>query len=93
MQHLFLGNSLRVSYSPVFLPREPRGQRSLMSCCPWGCTESDMTEAPWQASKQARYSQYQGLLQYLQQPSKGWSLDLQKKALSALSFKVSLLAR
>ena len=29
----------------VFLPRESRGQRSLVGCCPWGCTESDTTEA------------------------------------------------
>ena len=29
----------------VFLPRESRGQRSLVGCCPWGRTESDMTEA------------------------------------------------
>ena len=31
--------------TPVFLPRESRGQRSLVGCCPWGRTESDMTEA------------------------------------------------
>ena len=31
--------------TPVFLPRESRGQRSLVGCCPWGCTESDTTEA------------------------------------------------
>ena len=31
--------------TPVFLPREPCGQRSLVGCCPWGRTESDMTEA------------------------------------------------
>ena len=30
---------------PVFLPREFHGQRSLVGCCPWGRTESDMTEA------------------------------------------------
>ena len=29
----------------VFLPRESCGQRSLVGCCLWGCTESDMTEA------------------------------------------------
>ena len=27
------------------LPREFRGQRSLVGCCPWDRTESDMTEA------------------------------------------------
>ena len=26
------------------LPGEFRGQRSLVGCCPWGRTESDMTE-------------------------------------------------
>ena len=31
--------------TPVFLPREFRGQRNLVGCCPWGRTESDMTEA------------------------------------------------
>ena len=30
--------------SPVFLPGEFRGQRSLMGYSPWGCKESDMTE-------------------------------------------------
>ena len=31
--------------TPVFLPGASRGQRSLVGCCPWGRTESDMTEA------------------------------------------------
>ena len=31
--------------TPVFLPRECRGQRSLVGCCPWDRTESDTTEA------------------------------------------------
>ena len=35
--------------TPVFLPRESCGQRSLVGCCPQGCTESDMTEATQQA--------------------------------------------
>ena len=30
--------------TPVFLPGESHGQRSLVGCCPWGRTESDMTE-------------------------------------------------
>ena len=34
--------------TPVFLPGESQGQRSLMGCCLWGCTESDMTEATQQ---------------------------------------------
>ena len=31
--------------TPVFLPRESHGQRSLVGCHLWGHTESDMTEA------------------------------------------------
>ena len=31
--------------TPVFLPGESQGQRSLMGCRLWGHTESDMTEA------------------------------------------------
>ena len=34
--------------TPVFLPGESQGQRSLVGCSPWGCTESDTTEATWQ---------------------------------------------
>ena len=31
--------------TPVLLPGESQGQRSLVGCRLWGCTESDMTEA------------------------------------------------
>ena len=31
--------------TPVFLPGESQGQRSLMDCCRWGRTELDTTEA------------------------------------------------
>ena len=31
--------------TPVFLPGESQGRWSLMGCCLWGRTESDMTEA------------------------------------------------
>ena len=31
--------------TPVFLPGESQGQRSLVGCCPWGPTELDTTEA------------------------------------------------
>ena len=34
--------------TPVFLPGESHGRRSLVGCSPWGCTESDTTEATWQ---------------------------------------------
>ena len=30
--------------TPVFMPRESRGQRSLVGYSPWGCKESDRTE-------------------------------------------------
>ena len=36
--------------TPVFLPGDPHGQRSLVGHSPWGCKESDMTERltpPW----------------------------------------------
>ena len=32
--------------TPVFLPGELHGQRSLMGHSPWGCKELDMTERP-----------------------------------------------
>ena len=34
--------------TPVFLPGESQGRGSLVGCCLWGCTESDMTEATYQ---------------------------------------------
>ena len=34
--------------TPVFLPKEFHGQRSLMGSSPWGHKLSDMTEATWQ---------------------------------------------
>ena len=34
--------------TPVFLPGESHGRRSLVGCSPWGLTESDTTEATWQ---------------------------------------------
>ena len=33
-----------MSTTPVFLPGESHGQRSLVGYSPWGCKESDMTE-------------------------------------------------
>ena len=32
-------------HTPVFLPGESQGQRSLLGCRLWGRTESDMTDA------------------------------------------------
>ena len=34
--------------TPVFLPAESQGQRSLVGCCLWGSTESDRTEVTQQ---------------------------------------------
>ena len=34
--------------TPVFLPGESQGWRSLVGCCLWGCTELDTTEATQQ---------------------------------------------
>ena len=34
--------------TPVFLPWESQGWGSLVGCCLWGHTESDMTEVTWQ---------------------------------------------
>ena len=36
----------------VFLPGESQGQRSLMGCCLWGCTEVDTVEATKQQQQQ-----------------------------------------
>ena len=38
--------------TPVFLPGEPQGLRSLVGCRLWGRTESDTTEATWQQQQQ-----------------------------------------
>ena len=45
--YLVAGSSWRRKWqpTPVLLPKEFCGQRSLVGCCPWGCTELDMTEA------------------------------------------------
>ena len=37
---------------PVFLPGESQGRGSLVGCCLWGRTESDMTEATQQQQQQ-----------------------------------------
>ena len=39
--------------TPVLLPGEFHGQRSLVGCSPWGRTESDTTEATWQQAAAA----------------------------------------
>ena len=42
---VFIGWRRKWQPTPVFVSRESPGQRSLVGCCLWGCTESDMTEA------------------------------------------------
>ena len=42
--------------TPVFLPGESQGQRSLVGCRLWGRTESDTTEATQQQRQQQRIS-------------------------------------
>ena len=37
--------SMKWQPTPVFLRGESQGQRSLVGCCLWDCTESDTTEA------------------------------------------------
>ena len=39
-----------VTHSPVFLPGESQGEGSLVSCCLWGLTESDTSEATLSSS-------------------------------------------
>ena len=41
--------------TPVFLPGESQGQRSLVGCRLWGPTESDMTEVTQQHCSQRTY--------------------------------------
>ena len=38
--------------TPVLLPGESQGWRSLVGCCLWGRTELDTTEATWQQQQQ-----------------------------------------
>ena len=38
--------------TPVLLPGESQGRRSLVGCHLWGRTKSDMTEATWQQQQQ-----------------------------------------
>ena len=45
----------------VFLPGESQRRRSLVSCCLWGCTESDTTEATQQQQLSVLHSGYTSL--------------------------------
>ena len=54
--------------TPVFLPGESHGWRSLVGCSPWGRRESDTTEATWQAAA-AAYCFTQWLCQFTFPPT------------------------
>ena len=47
--------------TPVFLPGESHGRRSLVGCSPWVRTESDTTEATWQAAALKKFCMCQAL--------------------------------
>ena len=49
IDNLTLHQEEKMATTPVFLTREFRGQKSLVGCCPWGCTELDTTEETWHA--------------------------------------------
>ena len=51
--------------SPVFLPEESHGQRSLMAYSPSGCKESDATEATECAQGKVGESQINNLVETL----------------------------
>ena len=46
--------------TPVFLPGESHRQQSLVGYSPWGCTESDTTEATSHVAPQKRMESYRG---------------------------------
>ena len=46
--------------TPVFLPGESQGQRSLVGCCLWARTESDTTEETQQQQQQHTWHHTQG---------------------------------
>ena len=48
--------------TPIFLPRESYGQRSLLGCCPWGCTESGMTEATYMCALEKEMATHSSIL-------------------------------
>ena len=45
LQHSAFFSRRKWQPTPVFLPGESQGRRSLVGCHLWGCTESDTTEA------------------------------------------------
>ena len=57
-QHVCMHWRRKWQYTPVLLPGESQGQRSLMGCHLWGGTELDMTEATQQQQQQQRQLLY-----------------------------------
>jgi hypothetical protein len=53
--------------TPVLLPGESQGQRSLVGCCLWGRTESATIEATWQQQQQQQHFKYSSV--YLSTPN------------------------
>ena len=65
--------------TPMFLPGESQGRRSLVGCCLWGRTESDTTEATYQQQQHAhimsnilRKWKWQPTPVFLPGESQGW---------------------
>ena len=80
--------------TPVFLPGESQGQRSLVGCRPWGCTELDTTEATQQQQQQQqRLKQgvrrgWLGILEYLTGPLSLGSFSQRKDVRAGVSVSV-----
>ena len=65
--------------TPVFLPGESHGRRSLVGCSPWGRTESDTTEATWQQAAHTSKVMLKILQARLQQYVNGGLPEVQTK--------------
>ena len=71
--------------TPVFLPGESHGRRSLVGCSPWGRTESDTTEATWRQwqplSRWCHLTISPSVASFSSCPQSFWSSDKQVKYL------------
>ena len=81
--------------TPVFLPGEFHGQRSLVGYSPWGCKELDTTEATQQQQQQqqlvAQMVKYLPAVQKTQVRSLVWEDPLEKEMVmhsSTLAWKI-----
>ena len=66
--------------TPVFLPRESQGQRSLVGCRIWGHTESDTTEATLQQQETGLERRGRNMV------SKGWAWKQIKEPFPSIPF-------